>query len=190
MEQPPAPDFSQQYAPPRKGIPIWIWPVACCGCAVFPVMILAALLFPVFAQAREKARHVSCMSNEKRMALGVLMYNQDYDEMMPPAAKWMDVSSSYGKDEKDFHCPSVSTQGSGPYGYAFDASLNYKSLSKIADPKTERMIFDSTLLTRNASDSGASLPSPGRHSHTNDIAYVDGHVQAKKTGSGDEPAEQ
>src|SRR5215213_6382824 len=48
------------------------------------IAILAAILFPVFAQAREKARQASCLSNCKQMAMGVLMYVQDYDETMLP----------------------------------------------------------------------------------------------------------
>src|ERR1700709_2606615 len=47
------------------------------------IAILAAILFPVFAQAREKARAISCVSNEKQIGLGILQYNQDYDEMFP-----------------------------------------------------------------------------------------------------------
>jgi len=47
------------------------------------IAILAAILFPVFARAREKARQTSCLSNVKQMGLGVMMYAQDYDERMP-----------------------------------------------------------------------------------------------------------
>jgi len=47
------------------------------------IAILAAILFPVFAQAREKARAISCVSNHKQIALGILMYIQDYDETFP-----------------------------------------------------------------------------------------------------------
>ena len=47
------------------------------------IAILAAILFPVFAQAREKARQASCLSNEKQLALGMLQYFQDYDETAP-----------------------------------------------------------------------------------------------------------
>jgi prepilin-type N-terminal cleavage/methylation domain-containing protein len=47
------------------------------------IAILAAILFPVFAKAREKARQTSCLSNLKQTALGVLMYVEDYDELMP-----------------------------------------------------------------------------------------------------------
>src|SRR5690349_3564436 len=47
------------------------------------IAILAAILFPVFAQAREKARAISCVSNAKQIGLGWLMYAQDYDEVLP-----------------------------------------------------------------------------------------------------------
>ena len=51
------------------------------------IAILAAILFPVFAQAREKARQTSCLSNVKQLALAFLMYAQDHDERMPFAYK-------------------------------------------------------------------------------------------------------
>jgi prepilin-type N-terminal cleavage/methylation domain-containing protein/prepilin-type processing-associated H-X9-DG protein len=47
------------------------------------IAILAAILFPVFAQAREQARKTSCVSNLKQIGLAVLMYSQDYDETFP-----------------------------------------------------------------------------------------------------------
>jgi prepilin-type N-terminal cleavage/methylation domain-containing protein len=47
------------------------------------IAILAAILFPVFARAREKARQTACLNNIKEMGLGMLMYAQDYDEMFP-----------------------------------------------------------------------------------------------------------
>jgi len=47
------------------------------------ISILASILFPVFARARENARRASCMSNLKQISLGVMMYTQDYDERYP-----------------------------------------------------------------------------------------------------------
>ncbi len=47
------------------------------------IAILAAILFPVFAQAREKARQASCLSNQRQIGLGFRMYSQDYDETFP-----------------------------------------------------------------------------------------------------------
>src|SRR6201990_1309136 len=67
------------------------------------IAILAAILFPVFAQAREKARQTSCLSNEKQLGLGVLQYVQDYDEVFPMANStnwangWAIVTQPYVK---------------------------------------------------------------------------------------------
>lgn len=52
------------------------------------IAILAAILFPVFAQVREKARTTSCLSNEKQLGLAFAQYNQDYDEKMPNGVNW------------------------------------------------------------------------------------------------------
>ncbi|MFY7951757.1 MAG: DUF1559 domain-containing protein [Armatimonadaceae bacterium] len=57
------------------------------------IAILAAILFPVFAQAREKARQTSCLSNMKQTGLGILMYVQDYDEELPKADYWLPAGS-------------------------------------------------------------------------------------------------
>lgn len=70
------------------------------------IAILAAILFPVFAQAREKARQTSCLSNQKQIGLAVMMYAQDYDETLPiaaynptglPLVMWYDVVDPYIK---------------------------------------------------------------------------------------------
>ncbi len=49
------------------------------------IAILAAILFPVFSQAREKARQAACLNNMKQLGLGIAQYVQDYDERVPPA---------------------------------------------------------------------------------------------------------
>jgi type II secretory pathway pseudopilin PulG len=54
--------------------------------------ILAAILFPVFARARENARRSSCQSNLKQIALGIMQYTQDYDEKFPLV--WNTLSST------------------------------------------------------------------------------------------------
>ena len=78
------------------------------------IAILAAILFPVFARAREKARQSSCQSNEKQLALGMLMYVQDYDERLP--MRWVERGSDdiyipdliypYVKNAQIYECPS------------------------------------------------------------------------------------
>jgi prepilin-type N-terminal cleavage/methylation domain-containing protein/prepilin-type processing-associated H-X9-DG protein len=55
------------------------------------IAILAAILFPVFARAREKARQTSCLSNLKQLGIATMMYVQDYDEMYPQSDDWANV---------------------------------------------------------------------------------------------------
>ena len=72
------------------------------------IAILAAILFPVFAQAREKARAATCLANEKQMGLGIMQYVQDYDETYPqaeyggngvgPQVEWTDMIYPYVKN--------------------------------------------------------------------------------------------
>lgn len=83
------------------------------------IAILAAILFPVFAKAREKARQTSCASNEKQLGNALLMYIQDYDEMVPlvyndnagPENRvvWVEIVQPYTKNLDVFRCPSGAT---------------------------------------------------------------------------------
>ena len=57
------------------------------------IAILAAILFPVFAQAREKARQTQCLSNVRQLGTAVMMYVQDYDETFPMA--YMNYTGGY-----------------------------------------------------------------------------------------------
>jgi prepilin-type N-terminal cleavage/methylation domain-containing protein/prepilin-type processing-associated H-X9-DG protein len=81
------------------------------------IAILAAILFPVFAQAREKARQAACLSNSKQMGMGITMYVQDYDEMYPNGghgpgtagaqpARWYRKIYPYVKNVGVYTCPS------------------------------------------------------------------------------------
>ncbi len=86
------------------------------------IAILAAILFPVFARARENARRSSCQSNLKQIGLGIMQYTQDYDEMMParahnqgPAAprNWINMLQPYVKSYQLFQCPSNTRNTAG-----------------------------------------------------------------------------
>ncbi|RYX84660.1 DUF1559 domain-containing protein [bacterium] len=81
------------------------------------IAILAAILFPVFARARENARRASCQSNLKQIGLGFLQYTQDYDERYPLIARvdanlpygWADGIQPYIKSTQILQCPSDSS---------------------------------------------------------------------------------
>ncbi len=78
------------------------------------IAILAAILFPVFAKAREKARQSSCNSNVKQLSLAARMYTQDYDERFLPMSNassgytywWGVIVAPYTKNDQIFACPS------------------------------------------------------------------------------------
>ena len=89
------------------------------------ISILAAILFPVFQKVRENARRASCASNEKQLALGVLMYAQDSDEFLPPTAVndqngnvilWPDMVNAYINNKQLRLCPSDGKDKSNSYG--------------------------------------------------------------------------
>jgi len=98
------------------------------------IAILAAILFPVFAKVREKARQTSCLSNEKQLALGFLQYSEDYDETMP-AAPWDDTDSkswgsaiySYIKSTQVFVCPDDAHTSATTHvvSYGFNGDMSY-----------------------------------------------------------------
>lgn len=101
------------------------------------IAILAAILFPVFARARENARRSSCQSNLKQLGLGILQYQQDYDEKFPGSARMYSITANvtgspsvfaawnlviypYTKSSQIATCPSDSTSNEvdlgAPYG--------------------------------------------------------------------------
>ena len=78
------------------------------------IAILAAILFPVFARARENARRSSCQSNLKQIGLGIMQYTQDYDEKYPlrgasgvPTLWFWSAIQPYTKSTQLFKCPSA-----------------------------------------------------------------------------------
>ena len=111
------------------------------------IAILAAILFPVFARARENARRASCQSNLKQIGLGILQYTQDYDEKLPyhglfttwngtlangtpsTSGLWPDMIFPYVRSVQLFNCPSESTipAYTGAYTGALHYGWNYAS---------------------------------------------------------------
>jgi len=69
------------------------------------IAILAAILFPVFAKVREKARQTSCLSNEKQIGLAFMQYSEDYDEKIPLSRGWASFTYPYIKSIAVYKCP-------------------------------------------------------------------------------------
>ena len=109
------------------------------------IAILAAILFPVFARAREKARQASCQSNVKQMMLGILMYAQDYDARFPRHsvgyhgwAGWTAQIYSYIKNDQLYRCPSADT---GTFGTPLSLALSWTAAAAFCTSMAGRGSF-------------------------------------------------
>ncbi|HEY3333319.1 MAG TPA: DUF1559 domain-containing protein [Capsulimonadaceae bacterium] len=122
------------------------------------IAILAAILFPVFAQAREKARATACLSNLKQIGLAVTQYEQDYDEAVPCGTNgwgsglgWASMVYPYVKSTAVFLCPSDAGVGdiisyglnSNFVGSALNGSAPIPAIvAKMAGPANSVMLFE------------------------------------------------
>ncbi|MGI5818844.1 MAG: DUF1559 domain-containing protein [Armatimonadota bacterium] len=131
------------------------------------IAILAAILFPVFARAREKARQTSCMSNLKQLGLGLLMYAQDYDETLPHVRRdhatnflypdgvqmqyrgpWYVMIYPYIKNIGIYTCPSTSWKWNGrwthPFDYGYNEHISNVQLAMVLRPSETLALVDAT----------------------------------------------
>ena len=128
-----------------------------------------------FASARAAAQEVASQSNLKQIALGIIQYAQDHDKRLPDAANWVDEIMPYFKTEAIFHDPSA--PAGEHWSYAYNRALSHQPLAALDSPVQTVLLFESNLGVKNASDTGQSVPVPGRHRGGIDFAQADGHVR-------------
>jgi prepilin-type N-terminal cleavage/methylation domain-containing protein/prepilin-type processing-associated H-X9-DG protein len=141
------------------------------------IAILAAILFPVFAQAREKARAISCISNLKQFALAQMMYVQDYDETMTGlfvldsspnplyygVVPWPILLDPYVKNEQLQDCPTTARPSNlGPSDIPFFRSYgwNFLYLGGYGVPNASLGAINAPAETVMMVDTFAGLPAP------------------------------
>ncbi len=100
------------------------------------ITILAAILFPVYSKAREKARQTSCMNNLRQITVGMQLFAQENEETLPATANW---SRQYTADAKILRCPSNTSVNNS---YAYNANLSKKGMGRIANPTSTMMVID------------------------------------------------
>ena len=163
------------------------------------IALLAAMLFPVFAKAREKARQTTCLNNMRQLALGILMYTQDNDQCFPPGDRWgILLADKYGMTGKVFDCPTNKVVGSGSapdYLYIGGTlkgggglALSGAAIGEIANPTKAAMLVDllnngtnKPYLDQSAlsyGDMTQILPMvDARHNGSVNQIFVDGHSE-------------
>jgi prepilin-type N-terminal cleavage/methylation domain-containing protein/prepilin-type processing-associated H-X9-DG protein len=149
--------------------------------------ILAAILFPVFARAREKARQSTCLNNQKQIVTALQLYVQDSDELLPAAGT---VWSELNLEKGILVCPTAGKKRANGYGY--NLLVAEKAQGDIIDPASVAVSGDCVV--------GAAPPNilanlgdvDLRHGGKAILSYLDGHVEMKAgpTGVGDLPVKE
>jgi prepilin-type processing-associated H-X9-DG protein len=134
------------------------------------IPILAGLLLPALAKAKEKAIQINCLNNMKQLGLAAVLYANDNNDQLPQPAKWSDAVSKYVSSTNVFHCPADSRPG---FSYAFNQKLEGKSLKQV-DPKTV-LLFESDGGWNNFG--GPEQLNPNRHHTRVNVAFADGSVR-------------
>ncbi len=133
------------------------------------IAILAAILFPVFARARESARQTTCQSNQRQIALSLAMYCQDNGESFPASTEvWNDIKMDPGV----LICPTKGKTTTN--GYGFNNYLSEKSIGEIDDPTAIACVADTSNFTTNVLTTSSDVDK--RHKGKAVAAFVDGHV--------------
>ena len=167
------------------------------------IAILAAILFPVFAKAREKARQSSCNSNLRQLGTGLIMYAQDYDECTPIGfsglgwwtGTWKERLYPYVKNYQLYDCPSrrlgVPPTGYGNYGinaYLGEA-VAFVALGNVTKPAETIALGendDGDWVIEPRGDMGVTAPwaqtgwVKDQHNEGANFAFLDGHAKWMK----------
>jgi prepilin-type N-terminal cleavage/methylation domain-containing protein len=137
------------------------------------IAVLAAILFPVFGKAREKARQTTCLNNQKQLVTAALLFAQDHDELLPATVTvWGDLNLDKGV----LVCPTLGKKAAN--GYLYNSFLAGKALGDIVDPAASLLTADG-LATTNIGTKNTDIDY--RHSKKAVAGCVDGHVEVGAT---------
>ena len=140
------------------------------------IAILAAILFPVFAKAREKARQTKCLSNQRQIAMGALMYAQENNESLPVSSNFW---SAIGVPSAVFVCPTKKTLQNG---YCCLKYWSGASLGEMPAASSCVLVGDGSTMTAGGTANVAygSIDWDLRHDKNVICGFADGHVQLLK----------
>lgn len=189
-ELPPQPGYEtvHQYEPgppnlppPKKGMSPWIIVLLVIGgMCVLGIPILAAILFPVFAQAKLAANKSATLSNMKMASLGVIMYTSDFDDCHPIANTWQESTVPYTKNSDVYSTKGQEASPNMPYVFAFAEPLSMMPSTIVEAPSNTILLFESTSTGANTYGGPELLPERGYHGDMCVFARVEGSVKAAK----------
>ncbi len=160
------------------------------------IAILAAILFPVFAKAREKSWQTQCSNNQRQIAIAMTMYAQDNQETFPPVPNtaWPSTMGRYIDSNGVYDCPTQSGTGSAAAPeYAANMNLFGKAIGDMTKPSQTIMTCDltqsrtnTTFTTKYFYGTDVSI----RHNNGTILSCVDGHVKYETMAGGVDPRNQ
>jgi type II secretory pathway pseudopilin PulG len=142
------------------------------GICLLLIPILAAMLLPALAAAKQKAQEINCVQNENQLALAVRIYSGDNKDQFPPAATWCDAIKTAAGSEVIFKCPAANS--ARRCDYAYNAKLDGMDAKQV-NPRTV-MIFESDT-GWNANGGPELMIRQPRHAGVFVVALADGSVQ-------------
>ncbi len=138
------------------------------------IAILAAILFPVFAKAREKARQTACLNNQRQMTTALTIYAQDNNELLPAKDT---IWGAINLDKGVLICPTLGTKVANGYGY--NTGVAGYALGEIPSPEATIIVADVPSSSNNLLTVPTDLD--GRHGGKVIGAFVDGHAEILNT---------
>ena len=158
------------------------------------IAILAAILFPVFAKAREKARQTSCLSNVRQLGTAMLSYAQDYDECLTGRRVpnisgvtnyyWYEVLAPYIKNAQILTCPSVGNSVNYAYNLCGLGASPGLRMGKVLQPTTIVVIGDwGNQCGTKANPAGTCYCPNFVHNDGANFVHLDGHAKWYSAGA-------
>jgi len=147
------------------------------------IAILAAILFPVFAKAREKARQTSCLSNQKQIALATTLWSQDNNEMLPPMSTFW---SNVAVPAKVLVCSTAgATASTNSNSYGYNNAASNIPLQQVGDATTFFLTVDYLQSIAGSLQNVVFVKGDvaSRHDSKTIASYVDGHVALNTAAS-------
>ncbi len=150
--------------------------IVCWVLMLFVLPILAAILFPVFARARDKAMQTACLAHERQLCRAFSLYSADNDEVLPPAARWPQQVSQYVLNPESYLCPAdrrTDRQSTGGIStsYTMSSAVGGLRSGAVKAPEALAALYDGNQIA------GGRGAAEFRHSRGLNVGYADGHVQ-------------
>lgn len=139
------------------------------------IPIMAGMMLPALAKAKQRAQAVACLNNVKQLNLAAIMYASDNNNKFPSADQWCDTAKKYFVPDKAFLC--AGGDANKRCHYAFNAELSGIEEAKITEPGRTVLFFEIDGGWNVSGGQELMLKHP-RHGRTVTVGFADGHVES------------